>query len=107
MGERSKVIKLSLTPLELKEIRDSANEVGLQPAVFCRRASLAQPLPQPIFTRQGLAHLSRLGGNLNQIALKLNTGGALTPGDAKAIADAVSYTRDLREAILNGFSSDR
>jgi len=99
MKQRTRRINLSLTESEYAEIHQRAHALDLPHATFCRTASLKQQLPQPICDREMLSHISRIGGNLNQFAHHLNSGGELTKEAAQAMREAISLTKEIRNFI--------
>ena len=97
---RGRPVGIRLTPAEGTAIRTAAEQAGVSPAAFMRRAALdraadpaplaAPPDPDPsaaLVRRE----LRRIGANLNQ-ALKV----VHTTGDTADLRDAI---RDVRAAI--------
>ena len=97
---RTRRINLTLSESEYAIIHEKAHELDVTRAEFCRAAALQKQLPQPICDRELLAHVSRIGGNLNQAAHHLNAGGVLKPEHAAAMKAAINLTKEIRSLII-------
>jgi len=98
--KRTRRIGLSLTESEYADIHMKAHTLDMSRSAYCRSAALSKRLPQPISDRQLLAHISRIGGNLNQVAHHLNAKNALKPEHASSISAAINLTKELRKIII-------
>ena len=79
---RRLVVGVRLNSAELDEIQRKADGMGLQPSAWMRLAALSRMAPRPPvpqLNRQAYAELSRLAGNLNQLALAAHEGRISTP----------------------------
>ena len=84
--QRCKSLQIALTPGEYAEVMARAAACGLSPSSYGRAALLGAPGPRarrmPTVHAQLLGHaiaaLNRIGNLLNQIAHRLNAGGALS-----------------------------
>ena len=102
---RNTSIMVRVTPQERDAIDDLAMRKGLTLAAFLRAAALGDPGPRartriPVdeaLLRQLLGQIGKVGGNLNQIAKRLNSGGAAAASEVRA---ALAEYRELRQAIL-------
>lgn len=97
---RSKTMSMKLSESEYNLIREKAFELDLKPSTFTRLTALDHQLPRPIADRQLLAHISRIGGNLNQVAHRLNKGDQESKRMIQAIAASIKMTREIRDAII-------
>ncbi|KQW84465.1 plasmid mobilization relaxosome protein MobC [Ensifer sp. Root127] len=78
---RDRIIRIRTTTEELARIQDLARSRGLSISEMLRRAALGVRMPARGFDQtnivlltQTLGELGRIGGNLNQIARRANTG---------------------------------
>jgi len=85
-------------------LRERARQAGVTVSTFLREAALTgqiQPhTPIPQINQDQWADLARIGGNLNQVATHLNSGG---PADAKiptAIDECRALLSTVRAALL-------
>jgi hypothetical protein len=100
------LLAFRVAPEERAEIETAAEAEGLTVGSFIRGKILikirTQPKRKPALDRvllgQILGQLGKLGGNLNQIAKKLNEGQRV---DAGRITAATSEFSRLREELLN------
>ncbi len=94
---RSRRVRVLYSAEELSVVRDAAARVGLTPTGFVAAAALAaargQAPPAPSLAREALAELvaaraqvRRLGSNLNQAVVKLNSGEDAPVWLARAVA---------------------
>jgi len=89
-----------LTAAERAEIERHAAALGIAPTEFMRRRTLGYRLPEAAAAQQARASLgaafNRLGVNLNQIAHKLNSGGAPSALEAElqALVDRINAEMD-------------
>lgn len=106
--QRKKVLLIRLTEAEQAQLVEAADRAGLTLASYARKMLLSAPPP-----RQGrrppadkvelgriVAHLGKIGGNLNQLARAANTGVAV---DGVALAEEMgelAVTRALLRAAL-------
>jgi hypothetical protein len=82
--QRSAPVSVRFLPAERDVVETNARTVGLSVASFLRACALGSPGPRarraPPINAEALAHataaLNKAGSNLNQIARKLNAGGA-------------------------------
>jgi len=98
--KRTKNINIRLTETEHNEIKAKSFELDLAPSTFLRIVGLDEPIPQPLTDRQLLAHISRIGGNLNQVAKRLNQGDTANKRMISIIAEAIKMTREIRDKIM-------
>ena len=106
--QRQKFFIVRLLDDEQTEWQRRTSEAGLSPADYFRQACLqAKPLrksrrttPDSQAVLQLLAQVNKLGGNINQIAAKLNSGGYST---AKDVRQAVADVQAMREVIVRVF----
>ncbi|MBN4073423.1 plasmid mobilization relaxosome protein MobC [Mariprofundus ferrooxydans] len=102
--KRTRSVNIRLSETEYNLLRESAFKVDMKPSTFCRTVALSQRIPSPLADRQLLAHVSRVGGNLNQVSHHLNSGNAATKRSFEVIASAIEMTREIRDLILGDFS---
>jgi mobilization protein NikA len=98
---RRKAVWLKLTPDELAAIRSRAQDANQPLAQFLRDLGVGAPLPRPVPTVNVLLwqELARVGGNLNQIAARLNRGEAVS---LLEIAPVLAELRPLLKAVREG-----
>ncbi len=102
---RNTSIMVRVTPQERDAIDALSMQKGLTLAAFLRAAALGDPGPRarsriPVdeaLLRQLLGQIGKVGGNLNQIAKRLNSGGVAAASEVWA---ALADYRELRQAIL-------
>lgn len=102
---RNTSIMVRVTPQERDAIDDLAMRKGLTLAAFLRATALGDPGPRaktriPVdeaLLRQLLGQIGKVGGNLNQIAKRLNIGGAASASEVRA---ALAEYHELRQAVL-------
>lgn len=96
--ERIKRIQLRVSEHEHEQFRALARRRSMRLANFVRTAILhGHPPAIPEINRQALADLQRIGGNLNQLARHLNSGGELT--DADTLNELRAQASALRAAL--------
>ena len=100
---RTKTMSVKMTESEWNQIREKAFGLDLKPSTFLRLNALDCQLPRPLADRQLLAHISRIGGNLNQVAHRMNKGDQTTKRKIQIIASAIQMTREIRDAILGNY----
>jgi len=99
--KKDKHVGVRMTAAEFSELKKLAEKVGLKPSTFLRNIGLGFDLPAPIFDRKIIAALGKIGGNLNQIARRLNVGDQVSSTEIlKYVAEGSNAARDVRD-ILN------
>ena len=92
---RAQRLSVFMTPVERAEIEKRAAAVHLRPAAYLREAALSRLPPSiPELNKTAWVELSRIGGNLNQIAHQLNAGESLP------IAEIQQALGELRRALI-------
>lgn len=102
---KGKVIGFRADPLEVAEIEAAANEAGLTVGSFIRDTILKRARTTPtkkatidrILLTKLLGEIGKVGSNLNQIARRLNEGGAV---GLTRIGRSLDELAVVREAIL-------
>lgn len=96
--KKSILVALRMTPPEFDRIEDKAEAAGMKPGRLAVAAALDLEIkpPVPAINRQLYAELARVGGNLNQIARRLNAENRLSGGDLVAALNELS--RRIAEA---------
>lgn len=102
--KRTTAVSLRVSASELEQIKEAARAAGLPPTVFIRCAALGQHIesrpPIPAINAQAYAQLGRVGGSLNQIAARLNTGERVEGDQLVAVLSALTKTvRALRAEL--------
>lgn len=81
-------INIRVSPVEFRQLVAKASDVGLSVTAFVRMAALDRHIPRrDLDTKATIAALSRVGGLLNQLAAKANSGWAI---DSDALSDALA-----------------
>jgi hypothetical protein len=109
--QRQQVFQIRLNEAEQAELKARAERAGLTVAGLIRQQCLDQPPPRasrrPPVERAELARLlaqvGRVGGNVYQIARKLNFEEATTEA---AVQDAMADVAALRSAIMEALGRD-
>lgn len=110
-GRRDRVLAVRLAPEELEEIRSAAlaarfgrTAMWARRELLCAAAGVRSVSPEPREVSPVLmAHLTRVGGNLNQVARHLNmtaVGARSDAIDARLVADAVAAVRAVLADVL-------
>jgi hypothetical protein len=102
---RSTHITIRLSPAEREALDAHAERTGLTTGSYARGVLFGAPTPRqvrrPPVERQELARLlgalGRVGGNLNQLAHRFNSG---LPTDRQEVLDAIRSLAPVRDAIL-------
>lgn len=98
---RGQRLSVFMTPAERSEIEKRAAAIHLRPAAYLREAALSRLPPViPELNKTAWVELSRIGGNLNQIAHQLNA------GDSLPIAEIQQALGELRRALIGVKLSD-
>lgn len=105
LRRRTATFTVRVTPEERDAIDALAMQKGLTVGAFLRAAALGNSGPRaktriPVdeaLLRQLLGQIGKVGGNLNQIAKRLNTGGAATASEVRA---ALVAQEEVRQAVL-------
>jgi hypothetical protein len=95
---------MACTPGEFAQLSVAAERVGLSVSSFMRMQCLGtkppraarRPTVETALLAQTLAHLGKVGSNVNQIARQLNSGGDVPPD----IAAAVDEVRAVAQAVM-------
>jgi hypothetical protein len=103
---RTAHLTIRLTPEERAAIDATAERAGLTAGSFARQSLLEGPVPRqvrrPPIERRELARLlgelGHIGGNINQLAHRSNTG---QPVAGREIAEALTGLREMRDAVLS------
>ena len=103
--QRGRMLSIRLTDAEAEQLQAVANRAGLSLGGFARQALLDAPPPRasrrPPIERaelaQLLAHVGKLGSNINQLAKYGNQGRLV---DDPALAAAAADVAALRAAIM-------
>jgi hypothetical protein len=103
--QRTAPLGIRLTPAERAKIDADAERAGLTPASYARQVLLGAPAPRqvrrPPVERRELARLlgalGHVGGNLNQLAHRFNSG---LPTDRQEVLDAIRGLAPVRDAVL-------
>ena len=90
--------RLRLTPGEWSAIEKKLKETGMTFSKFALSSMLSRRIRLPI-ERELLAELSKQGNNLNQIAVKLNSGESLDGVGLRILADANTILRGIYERL--------
>ena len=90
--------KLRLTDAEWSAIEKKLKETGMTFSKFALSSMLSRRIRLPI-ERELLAELSKQGNNLNQIAVKLNSGESLDGVGLRILADANTILRGIYERL--------
>ncbi len=94
-----KVLRTSvcMTEEEKKVLLKKAKAAGLELSPYLLSAGLGLTIKAPItyFDRQGIAHLAKVGNNINQIAKAVNMANL----DRKVFADALQQIEVLQELL--------
>lgn len=99
---RASTIGVRVSPAEFAALRTKAEQMSMTPAQWLREAALTRRLPKPPVpevNREQYAELSRLAGNLNQLARKANQGQAVSVPD-DLLTQMIEETKRLRLALL-------
>ena len=107
---RNTSIMVRVTPEERDVIDDLALRRGLTLGAFLRAAALGDAGPRSLtripadaaMLQQLLGQIGKVGGNLNQIARQMNTGGA---ADAAEVRAALAAFDEVRQAILTALGT--
>lgn len=90
--------KLRLTDAEWSAIEKKLKETGMTFSKFALSSMLSRRIRLPI-ERELLVELSRHGNNLNQIAVKLNSGKSLDRVALRVLADTNAILRGIYERL--------
>lgn len=109
--QRERLVPVRMTDDERDLVRERAQAAGLTVGAYIRRTALGDSGPRarrrPIIERELLsrilAHLGKVGSNLNQLAREQNTGG--TP-DADDLARSLDDLAQMRRAILEAMGRE-
>ena len=101
---RDQIIRLRASKAEVEAMKDLAVARGLSLSDLLRRAALGVPLPSRTFDHtdikcltQLLGQLGRIGGNINQLVRRANTG-KLSGHDAE-LANTLDGINKLRDRV--------
>jgi hypothetical protein len=105
LRRRTATFTVRVTPEERDAIDALAMQRGLTVGAFLRAAALGSGGPRaktriPVdeaLLRQLLGQIGKVGGNLNQIAKRLNTGGAAMASEVRA---ALAAHEEVRQAVF-------
>jgi Bacterial mobilisation protein (MobC) len=108
---RSKHLTIRLTPDERAKIDADAERAGLTAGSHARQVLLGAKTPRqvrrPPVERQELARLlgslGHVGGNLNQLAHRFNSG---LPTDRQEVLEAIRSLNPVRDAVLRALGRD-
>jgi hypothetical protein len=100
---RTILVAVAVSPRELEALTIRAALVGRPLSVFLREAALGGRFARPVppINRSAWTDLSRLAGNLSQLAFQLQR----SQGIAASLEDlykAAKLTRNLRDALCGG-----
>ena len=105
---RSKIKGVRLTDAELQDICTAARACNMPPSVFMRSVVLGKKIdskpPVPQINAQAYTQLGKVGGNLNQIALKLNSGKEPDENLAAALSQLAGVLKSIRGQLLGAGS---
>ena len=90
--------RLRLTDAEWSAIEKKLKETGMTFSKFALSSMLSRRIRLPI-EREFLVELSRHGNNLNQVAVKLNSGESLDRVALRVLADANTILRRIYEML--------
>jgi hypothetical protein len=94
--QRQVVRSTRWTEAEFAQLKEVAAESGCTEAELLRRL-VKRANKNILITRELVTQVTRLGTNVNQIARRLNAGGAIAPADLqdayRALLDAVTISR--------------
>jgi hypothetical protein len=97
-----------LTDAELQDICTAARACNMPPSVFMRSVVLGKKIdskpPVPQINAQAYTQLGKVGGNLNQIALKLNSGKEPDENLAAALSQLAGVLKSIRGQLLGAGS---
>jgi hypothetical protein len=108
--KRTKMLPTRWTPTEYDQLSQRAHQAGLSRAAFIRLKTLGDEGPRsqkrPSKERRDLARvlaeLGKIGGNINQIARHLNSGGEMNRQVAERLVRAMkSMISEVRDAFDN------
>ncbi len=105
---RSATIGVRVSPAEYEALREKAAALRLTPAQWLREAALSRRLPPPPVPPVNLEtyrELGKIGGNLNQIAARLNAGGT-APELAAAVGELAALVRRVRLEALGATEAE-
>lgn len=110
--QRSLAVMARVTPEERAEIEAAAERAGLSVGSFIRARILSEPKTRAVrrppvqaaLLSKLLGQLGKIGGNLNQIAARLNTGATVTRPE---IAQALSELREIGGQIMEALGRSR
>ena len=91
-----------MTEAEAATIRDKAEKMGMSAGDFLRHCALTRKLPSPPVApvnREAYINLSRLAGNINQLARGVNEG-KMVVGQDDLLREVWDECRKLRLALL-------
>lgn len=102
--QRNKLVQIRISDAEHTQLAEAADKAGLTLASYARQLVLAAPTPRqgrrPAADKAELgrivAHLGKIGGNLNQLAHAGNAGAAV---DAVALAEELADLERTRALI--------
>lgn len=101
---RDEIVRCRVSSAEARAMKDLAIARGLSLSEMMRRAALNIRMPPRAMDRtdvllftQALGHLGRIGGNLNQLSRRANSG-KLVGHDAQ-LADTLSNMNSLRDSL--------
>lgn len=100
---RATTIGVRVSPAELQALQAKAEQMGMTPAHWLRKAALSRRLPTPPVPAINRAHyveLARLSGNINQLAKLANTGHPVTV-DSAFLQRLGTEVAQLRLALIN------
>ncbi len=100
---KDKTVTVRLSSEELTELKATARATGLTASGYTRAVALGQSIevkpPVPAVNAQVYAALGKVGGNLNQIAARLNVGDK--PGDiGAALVQLTQLLKATRAQLL-------
>jgi Bacterial mobilisation protein (MobC) len=109
--QRTAHVITRLTPAERQQIDEAADKSGLALGSYVRAKLLTGPSPRAVrkppvdraALAQVLALLGRVGGNVNQIARKLNYGERQDPRD---LEKALRELTEMRDALMVALGRD-
>ena len=97
---RNKTLTIRVTEEELAEIIQQTMKARLNLTEFILASARSAEIILPPDTAPLLKELKRIGGNINQIAARVNSGAAYAPGlkeAAKALREACRILKELAE----------
>ena len=97
---RNKTLTIRVTEDELAEIIQQTMKARLNLTEFILESTRRSEIILPPDTAPLLKELKRIGGNINQIAAKVNSGAAYAPGlkeAAEALREACRMLKELAE----------